>query len=245
MYNTVIKNKGLEMKNLTLLSLAAAAVLFTACGEETKKAAAEATAKATETVKETTSNAVEATKEAAANAAEATKEAAANAAKAAAEKAAEAKAAAEEKAAAEAKAAAEEKAAAALRERAAAATEAAKEKASEAVEATKEAASNAVEATKEAASDAAAAVTSGGDVEKGKALFAKCAGCHGADGKTKALGKSAIIAGEPAEEIEKKLQEYKAGTRNVAGMGMLMKGQVASLSDDEIKALAAYIASLK
>jgi len=61
------------MKNLTLLSLAAAAVLFTACGEETKKAAAEATAKATETVKETTSNAVEATKEAAANAAEATK----------------------------------------------------------------------------------------------------------------------------------------------------------------------------
>lgn len=224
------------MKNLTLLSLAAAAVLFTACGEETKKAAAEATAKATETVKETTSNAVEATKEAAANAAEATKEAAANAAKAAAEKAAEAKAAAEEKAAA---------AAAALKERAAAATEAAKEKASEAVEATKEAASNAVEATKEAASDAAAAVTSGGDVEKGKALFAKCAGCHGADGKTKALGKSAIIAGEPADEIEKKLQEYKAGTRNVAGMGMLMKGQVASLSDDEIKALAAYIASLK
>jgi cytochrome c553 len=236
MYNIVSKTKGSRMKNLTLLSLAAAAVLFTACGEETKKAAAEATAKATETVKETTSNAVEATKEAAANAAEATKEAAANAAKAAAEKAAEAKAAAEEKAAA---------AAEALKERAAAATEAAKEKASEAVEATKEAASNVVEATKEAASDAAAAVTSGGDVEKGKALFAKCAGCHGADGKTKALGKSAIIAGEPADVIEKKLHEYKAGTRNVAGMGMLMKGQVASLSDDEIKALAAYIASLK
>ena len=214
------------MKHITLLSLAAAAVLFTACGEDAKKAAAEATAKATEAVKETTSNAVEATKEAASNAAEATKEAAANAVDATKEAAAEAKAAAEEKAAA---------AAAALKERAAAATEAAKE-----------AASNAVEATKEAASSAAAAVAGSDDLAaKGKELFAKCAGCHGADGKTKALGKSAVIAGEPAEDIEKKLHEYKAGTRNVAGMGMLMKGQVASLSDEDIKALAAYIASLK
>ncbi len=214
------------MKNITLLSLAAAAVLFTACGEDAKKAAAEATAKATETVKETTSNAVEATKEAASNAAEATKEAAANAVDATKEAAAEAKAAAEEKAAA---------AAEALKERAAAATEAAKEKAADAVD-----------ATKEAASSAAAAVAGSDDLAaKGKELFAKCAGCHGADGKTKALGKSAVIAGESAEDIEKKLLEYKAGTRNVAGMGMLMKGQVASLSDEDIKALAAYIASLK
>jgi cytochrome c553 len=220
------------MKNLTLLSLAAAAVLFTACGEETKKAAAEATAKVTDTVKETTNNAVEATKDAAASAADSAKEAAANAANAAAEKAAQAKAVAEEKAAA---------AAEALKERAAAATEAAKEKAAEAVEATKAAASTAAAAATGAAAEAAPAA----DNEAGKALFAKCAGCHGPDGKTKALGKSAIIAGEPAEEIEKKLHEYKAGTRNVAGMGMLMKGQVSSLSDEDIKALAAYIASLK
>ncbi len=220
------------MKNLTLLSLAAAAVLFTACGEDTKKAAAEATAKATETVKETTSNAVEATKEAASNAVEATKEAASDAAEAtkdaaaaAVEKAAEVKDAAAEKAA---------DAAEALKERAAAATDAAKEKAADAVE-----------ATKEAAIDAAAAVAPAADDNKGKALYAKCAGCHGADGKTKALGKSAVIAGQPAEEIEKKLKEYKAGTRNVAGMGMLMKGQVASLSDEDIKVLAQYIASLK
>jgi len=85
----------------------------------------------------------------------------------------------------------------------------------------------------------------GGDVAKGKAIFAKCASCHGADGKTKALGKSEIIAGQPAADLEKKIQEYKAGTRNVAGMGMLMKGQVGSLSDEDIKAVAAYISSLK
>jgi len=225
------------MKNITILSLAAAAVLFTACGEDAKQAAADATAKATETVKESTNNAVAATKEAASNAVDATKEAAANAVDATKEAAAEAKAAAEEKAAA---------AAEALKERAAAVTEAAKEKAAEAVDATKEAASNAMDTTKEAASNAVAAATGSNDlIEKGKQLFAKCAGCHGPDGKTKALGKSAPIAGEPAEEIEKKLKEYKEGKRNVAGMGMLMKGQVASLSDEDIKALAAYISSLK
>jgi len=75
-------------------------------------------------------------------------------------------------------------------------------------------------------------------------LYAKCAGCHGADGKTKAMGKSAPVAGQSAADLETKLADYKAGTRNVAGMGMLMKGQVASLSDADIKAVSAYIAGL-
>ena len=236
------------MRNITLLSLAAAAVLFTGCGEDTKKAVADATAKATETVKESTQNAVEATKEAASSAVEATKEAAANAVDATKEAAANAADAAAQKAT-EAKAAAEEKAAAAaeaLKERAAAATEAAKEKAADAVKATKEAVSGATEANETTAAAAPAASTGSDDLAaKGKELFAKCAGCHGADGKTKALGKSEIIAGQPAADLEKKIGEYKAGTRNVAGMGTLMKGQVGSLSDDDIKAVAAYISSLK
>jgi len=223
------------MKKITLLSLAAAAVLFTACGEDMKKAASDAATKTTEAVKDTASNAVDATKEAASNAVDATKEAASNAVDATKEAAASAAQAAADKAV-EAKEAAEQKAAEAaeaLKERAAAATEAAKEKASEAVTATKEAVAD---ATSTGSNDL---------IEKGKQLFAKCAGCHGPDGKTKALGKSGPIAGLPAEEVEKILKEYKAGTRNVYGMGMLMKGQVASLSDEDIKALAAYISSLK
>jgi len=132
------------------------------------------------------------------------------------------------------------------------ATEAVTEKAAEVKDAVAEKAAAAtaavaatVEKTKEAATavaekaTAAVAEATGPD---GKALFAKCAGCHGADGKTAALGKSAVIAG--AADLETKIAGYKAGTLNVAGMGALMKGQVASMSDADIKAVATYISGL-
>jgi len=77
-----------------------------------------------------------------------------------------------------------------------------------------------------------------------KAAFVKCAGCHGKDGKTKALGKSAVIAGQPASELATKISEYKAGTRNTSGMGTLMKGQVSALDDAMIKKLSEYISGL-
>ena len=83
------------------------------------------------------------------------------------------------------------------------------------------------------------------DAGKGKALYAKCAGCHGADAGQKALGKSEVIKGWDAAKVEEALKGYKAGTRNVHGMGGVMKGQVAAMSDEDIKALAAYIATLK
>ncbi len=79
----------------------------------------------------------------------------------------------------------------------------------------------------------------------GAALFKKCAGCHGAKAEKKALGKSEVIAGWDAAKIEEALKGYKAGTRNVHGMGGLMKGQVASYSDADIKAVAEYIHGLK
>jgi len=78
----------------------------------------------------------------------------------------------------------------------------------------------------------------------GAALYKKCAGCHGAHGEKKALGKSAPIKGWPKEKIVEALKGYKAGTRNVYGMGALMKAQVASLSDADIEALADYISKL-
>ena len=130
----------------------------------------------------------------------------------------------------------------------------------EAVAATKAAASKTADAAKEAASDAVdkvkegaaaattAAATAVADTATsvaGAAAFAKCAGCHGADGKTKALGKSAVIAGQPKEELITKINGYKAGTLNTAGMGTLMKGQVSSLSDADVDAVAGYISTLK
>ena len=79
----------------------------------------------------------------------------------------------------------------------------------------------------------------------GAALYKKCAGCHGAKGEKKALGKSAVIGGMDVATLVKDLKEYKAGKRNVHGMGMMMKSQVQSLSDADIQAVAEYIHGLK
>ena len=79
----------------------------------------------------------------------------------------------------------------------------------------------------------------------GAAAYKKCASCHGAKAEKKALNKSEVIAGWDAAKVEEALNGYKAGTRNVHGMGALMKGQVASYDEATIKAVSAYIAGLK
>jgi len=216
------------MKKIIVISVATVAILtFSGCNNgdskaaETAKAttekAAETTKSVADSVKEAASKTVDAAKETANKAAEATKEAASKATEAVKETAS--------------------KAADATKEAANKATEAVKETANKAAEATKEVAATATQKAKEA-------VAGAGDA-KSAALFKKCAGCHGADGKTKALGKSEVIAGQNAEDLVKKITAYKAGTRNVAGMGTLMKGQVATMSDEDIKAVAAYISNLK
>lgn len=79
----------------------------------------------------------------------------------------------------------------------------------------------------------------------GGALYQKCAACHGAKGEKAALGKSEVITGWKADKTLEALKGYKAGTHNVHGMGALMKGQMAALSDADMKALADHIATLK
>jgi len=125
------------------------------------------------------------------------------------------------------------------------ATEAVKAKAAEVKEVVAEKATAAVESTKAAAASAVAAATAAVSSEPdGKALYAKCAGCHGADGKTKAMGKATPLAGQPAADLETKMAGYKAGTINVVGMGALMKGQVAGFSEADMKAVATYVSGL-
>jgi len=79
----------------------------------------------------------------------------------------------------------------------------------------------------------------------GSALYQKCAACHGAKAEKQALGKSEVIAGWKSDKVLEALKGYKAGTRNTKGMGALMKGQVAALSDADMKTLADHIAGLK
>jgi len=64
-------------------------------------------------------------------------------------------------------------------------------------------------------------------------------------GEKAALGKSEVIAGWSSAKTLDALKGYKAGTRNTKGMGALMKGQTATLSDGDMKALADYVAGLK
>jgi len=94
------------------------------------------------------------------------------------------------------------------------------------------------ETVKAAAAEAMASISA-------PAAYAKCKGCHGADGKTMALGKSAVIAGQDKAALITSLHEYKAGTKNVTGMGGLMKAQVASMSDEDFEAIAEYLSAIK
>jgi len=79
----------------------------------------------------------------------------------------------------------------------------------------------------------------------GAAAYAKCVGCHGANGEKAALNKSAIITGQDAAKTVEQLKGYKAGTLNQHGMGSVMKGQVATLDDAAMQAVADHIAAMK
>ena len=79
----------------------------------------------------------------------------------------------------------------------------------------------------------------------GKSLYKNCAGCHGSNGKTKALSKSKRIAGQASSKTVKQLTAYKKGELNKYGLGHIMKLQVVTLNSRKIKQLADYIAKLK
>ena len=77
------------------------------------------------------------------------------------------------------------------------------------------------------------------------ASTAACAGCHGANFEKVAMGKSAIVKGWDEAKTVAALNGYKAGTLNTYGMGGVMKGQVAKLSDADIADIAKQIAAMK
>lgn len=79
------------------------------------------------------------------------------------------------------------------------------------------------------------------DVAQGKAKYASCVACHGAQGGG---GMGPKLAGQSASAIEKKLLAYKNKER-VGPQSQLMWGLSAGLSPDDIKAIAAYTATLK
>jgi len=134
-----------------------------------------------------------------------------------------------------------------LKEKATKAVSEAKEVVADAKESVEKKVSEAKDAVAQKVTEAKEAVSKATETKevKAPAIYAACAGCHGKDGKLKALGKSAIIAGQSKEDIITKINGYKAGTRNVTGMGSLMKGQVGKLTDANIEEIATYLSAIK
>jgi len=81
-----------------------------------------------------------------------------------------------------------------------------------------------------------------GDVAAGKAKAAVCSACHGAAGIS-AVDMYPNLAGQKKTYLVNSLKGYKNKTRN-GGMAMIMQGQAATLSDQDIDNLAAYYSSL-
>ena len=69
---------------------------------------------------------------------------------------------------------------------------------------------------------------------------AGCKGCHGANFEKAALGKSKVVKDMSKEEIVAALKGYKDGSYGGPMKGM-MAGQVKSLDDAAIEAIAAEI----
>ena len=77
--------------------------------------------------------------------------------------------------------------------------------------------------------------------EDGATLYKKCAGCHGANGEKAALGKSQIIKDFKKADFIAAMKGYKTGTYGGAMKGV-MTGQVKSLTDSQMEAIAGVIA---
>jgi len=97
---------------------------------------------------------------------------------------------------------------------------------------------------------AAAAVAAGlpakPDLAKGQTIASQaCAVCHGADGNSPSPA-NPTLAGQVAEYLEKQLHNFKlAQGKKTERDNAIMAGMVANLSADDVRNVAAYLASQK
>ena len=80
--------------------------------------------------------------------------------------------------------------------------------------------------------------------EHGAQLFKQCAGCHGADGRNKAFGKSGIIAGQSAEDLMESIKFYRESEFKAHGTLLVMSKQTKNMSLQDISDVAHYISKL-
>lgn len=90
-----------------------------------------------------------------------------------------------------------------------------------------------------AALGATYATAQGSDPNLGRNLAATCANCHGTGGVS--VGEVESLAGKPKEELVRKMQEFKRGTKPATVMPQLAKGY----TDEQIELVAAWFAAQK
>jgi cytochrome c len=93
---------------------------------------------------------------------------------------------------------------------------------------------------------ALAASPAGAQALNGEALYKEktCIACHGADAKTPILPNYPKLAGQNAAYLLQQAMDIKSGARNNANTAA-MKGVMHLVSDDELKAIADWLATLK
>ena len=80
---------------------------------------------------------------------------------------------------------------------------------------------------------------------RGALLFKQCAGCHGADGKNKAFGKSGILAGQSVEDLMESLAFFKESDFKTHSSTTVMAKQVKNLSNEDLLEVSKFISNLK
>ena len=89
---------------------------------------------------------------------------------------------------------------------------------------------------------------SAGDATKGKASYAVCAACHGANGMGNKALNSPQIAGQEPWYLERQLNNFKGGLRGANAKdpyGMQMRPMALTLANDEaVSDMAAYVSSM-
>lgn len=81
------------------------------------------------------------------------------------------------------------------------------------------------------------------NLEKGKEINATCAGCHGQFGQGGSRGEYPRIGGLGAKYLESQLKAFRARTR--VNIPMYPYTQERELPDEDIKEVAAYLASIE
>lgn len=99
-------------------------------------------------------------------------------------------------------------------------------------------------AASEALVEAGQKIYRGGNKEKG---IPACTACHSPQGNGNPAAKYPALSGQHAEYVKKQLEDYRSGVRSgkaLEGTPVIMREIASKMSDDDMKAVADYVAGL-